>query len=384
MEFYWPSVGGAQEVIRRISEEMVANGSEVTVATTKLPERTQKVINGVKIEEFGISGNAVRGFQESAPGECRRYQEFLMNGRFDVMMNYAAQQWATDLALPVLERIPYRKVLAPCGFSGLYSPEYASYFLQLPDVMKRYDHLIFHSDVYRDIEFARRNGITDYTVIPNGASEREFADEDPTFRARNGIPKGIPLLLTVGSHTGTKGHDLAIRAFRSAKTGRAFLLIVGNGTGGCYRRCRSEARLTSILSLGRKRVLLLDPPRQDVVSAYNAADLFVFGSEIECSPIVLFEAMASKTAFVTTACGNAQEIVDWSHGGLIIPTTQKPDGHCTGDVRAASQMIEDLIKNRDERDHLAESGHKVWKERFTWEKITTEYERIYESAAKRR
>ena len=61
VEFYHPSVGGMQEVVRQISERLVALGHQVTVATTALPERTEKEINGVKIVEFKISGNAVRG-----------------------------------------------------------------------------------------------------------------------------------------------------------------------------------------------------------------------------------------------------------------------------------------------------------------------------------
>jgi len=384
VEFYSPSVGGAQEVIRRISEELVAKGSDVTVATSKLPERTQRVINGVKIEEFAISGNAVRGFREATPGESKRYQEFLVSGHFDVMMNYAAQQWATDLALPELERIPYRKVLAPCGLSGLYRPEYSSYFVQLLDAMKRYDHLIFHSNVYRDIEFARQHGITHYTVVPNGASEQEFTREDPTFRQRYGIPEDVPLLLTVGSHTGTKGHNLVMRAFRRANIKRACLIVAGNGIGGCYRRCRLDARLTNALSLGRKKVLLLDPPRRDVVAAYHAADLFVFGSEIECSPIVLFEAMAAKTTFVTTACGNAEEILAWSKGGVLLPAKINPDGSVSATATDMAKSIDYLLSHPEEREALSANAYKTWRERFTWEKIATEYERVYSQVLERR
>ena len=61
VEFYEPFKGGAQEVVKQLSERMVAMGHDVTVATTKLKERKSKNINGVKIEEFDISGNEVRG-----------------------------------------------------------------------------------------------------------------------------------------------------------------------------------------------------------------------------------------------------------------------------------------------------------------------------------
>src|SRR5436190_14274778 len=184
VEFYSPSVGGAQEVVRQISEQLVSRGHEVTVATTKLAVRRDAVINGVRIESFAISGNAVRG----CTGEVDRYREFLRTGNFDIIMNYAAQQWATDLTYCILDRLPCRKVMAPCGFSALFDPQYASYFDKLPDRLRKYDHLIFHSYVGRDIDFARKHGMEYVSTIPNGASMEEFEEPDRSFRARYNIP----------------------------------------------------------------------------------------------------------------------------------------------------------------------------------------------------
>jgi len=298
-----------------------------------------------------------------------------------VMMNYAAQQWATDLVFPVLDRITYPRVMAPCGFSGLHNTQYTSYFTRLPDILRRYNHLIFHSNSYRDIEFARQHGLTHCTVIPNGASEEEFNHVDSTFRFRHRIPEDVPLLLTVGSHTGLKGHRLAMAAFRRARIGQAFLIIIGNilGGKGCLPDCKRRALWVKLNSWGRKHVLLLNPPRPDVVAAYHTADLFVFGSNIECSPLVLFEAMASKTPFATVGCGNAEEIVDWSHGGVLVSTNQRPDGMVDAEPEAMARAIEDLILNPDQRRHLAESGYRAWLKRFTWERIAAEYERLYKS-----
>ena len=378
VEFYHPSVGGAQEVVKQISERLVQRGHEVTVATTEIAARAQSVINGVRVKHFPISGNAVRGFH----GQVRDYQEFLLNSQFDIMMNYAMQQWTTDLAFPVLARLPYRRVVAPCGFSGLRNPQYAEYFDRLPDILREYDHLIFHSDSYQDIEFARTHAMTHHTVIPNGASENEFEPLNPTFRRRYQIPEDVPLLLTVGSHTGIKGHRLTIDAFRRARIGRAVLVIIGNtvaGARGCLPGCHVRSRWAALRSFGHKRVLLLDPPRADVVAAYQAADLFVFGSNVECSPLVLFEAMASKTPFVTVACGNAAEIASWGNGGIVIPTVRTRDGQVDADPRIMAQSIENLILNPSSRDQLKEQGHRAWQQRFTWGKVALRYEQLYQA-----
>src|SRR3954465_12831959 len=151
VEFYHPTPGGAQAVVMNVSRELVRRGHEVTVATTRLHHRRETELDGARIEEFDVSGNAGRGFS----GEVERYRSFVTDGDFDVVMSYAAQQWTTDALLPVLGRIPYRKVLAPCGFSGLGDPAYADYFADLPARLAEFDELIFHSGTYQDIEFAR-------------------------------------------------------------------------------------------------------------------------------------------------------------------------------------------------------------------------------------
>jgi glycosyltransferase involved in cell wall biosynthesis len=375
VEFYHPSCGGAQEVVKRISELLVRRGHQVTVATTRLPERRAKVINGVRIEEFAISGNSARGFR----GDTLEYFKLLRSDGFDVMMNYAAQQWATDLALPILDQIPYRKVLSPCGFSGLFWPEYVPYFRMLPERLGQYDHLIFHSSTYRDIRLAQQHGLSHFSVIPNGAAYEEFGTPDTTFRDRYGIPRDHPLLLTVGSHTSLKGHSLCMRALRRARIRPATLVVIGNtfGSSGCLPQCSRLARNVRWTTLGRKQVLLLDPPREDVVAAYHAADLFLFGSNIECSPIVLFEAMASRTPFISSACGNAEEIATWSGSGTIIPTRHDEKGFATASLSDMARAVERMLADPSERERQAEAGYRAWRRDFTWETIAEQYERVY-------
>jgi len=375
VEFYHPSTGGAQEVVRRVSEGLVARGHEVTVATTDLRERGSSTLNGVDIRGFKVSGNAVRG----CAGEVARYRDFLLSSRFDVMMNYAAQQWATDLVYPILSGIPYRKTLAPCGFSGLFDPLYGSYFQELPSILKKYDHLIFHSNSGRDTQFVRQHGIDNGSLIPNGASLDEFSAVHSGFREKCGIPADQPLLLTVGSHTGAKGHSVVMEAFRRARIGPATLIIIGKTLfrACCLARCKAQARFVNLATFGKKRVLLLDPPREEVVAAYQAADIFLFGSNIECSPIVLFEAAASGTPFISTACGNAAEIAEWTQSGVIVATTQDGNGYVHAGSSSIADAIEDLLGDRGRLEKLRRSGRESWEKSFTWERVALEYERVY-------
>jgi len=389
VELYEPSVGGAQEVVRQVSTRLAERGHEVTVATTRLSGRQSDRIDGVHIREFAVQGNSVRGMS----GEVEEYRRFVLESDFDVMMSYAMQQWTVDALLEVLDRIPRPHAIAPCGFSGLHDPAYERYFQELPGRLAACDALIFHSDSYQDIEFSRQHGLDRLHVIPNGADEHEFDDIEDldrralALRSRLGIDAETPLLLTVGGHTGLKGHALAIDALRSLKLPRAVLLVVGNNPLGigCRYSCPVRAGVTNLLTLHRKRVLLAQLAREDVVAAYRAADLFVFGSAVECSPLVLFETMAAGTPFVTLDVGNAAEIACWGGGaGLLLPTRRLARGRVGGRARDMAEVTARVLEDERERQRMGRAGRSAWEQHFRWSAIAERYEELYARLAQHR
>jgi L-malate glycosyltransferase len=383
VELYDPSVGGAQEVVRQISTRLAQRGHEVTVATTKLEQRRSEQIDGVQVKGFAIAGNQVRGMR----GELDAYRRFVIDGRFDVMMSYAAQQWTVDALLDVLNRIPYPHTIAPCGFSGLHDDAYTGYFRELPGRLRECQALIFHSNTYQDIRFAREHGLERLHVIANGADERQFGDlaaldeRARVLRGRYGIDEETPLLLTVGGHTGEKGHALAIEALRQLEVPRAVLMVIGNDPlgVGCRYSCRVRSARANVLSLGRKRVLLLKLARDEVVAAYRAADVFLLGSAIECSPLVLFEALAAGTPFLTLDVGNAAEIARWGDGaGRVLETERRARGRVGGRPADMARAVEQLLRDEPERERMGQAGRNAWEQRFMWASIATRYEELYE------
>lgn len=378
VEFYHPSVGGMQEVVKQLSERLVRLGHEVTVATTRLAERTADVINGVQIKEFAITGNLANGLS----GEVDRFRKFVITGDFDIVTNFAAQQWATDALITVLDKIKAKKVFVPTGFSGLYAPEFKGYFQSMPEWMRRYDMNVFLSDDYRDVNFARDSGVTKMMFIPNGAAGDEFLPaSEINIREQLRIPTDHLLLLHVGSHTGIKGHAEAIGIFSEAHIKNATLLIVANDFGGgCTKACKRKKFFFNIRPKQRgagKRLLITSLPRKETVAAYKAADLFLFPSNIECSPLVLFESMAGRTPFLTTDVGNATEITAWSGGGVVLPTLVDEKGYSQADIAGSIRILEELCENRVQRELMGAAGHEAWLGRFTWEKIAERYEELY-------
>ncbi len=383
VESYLPAMHGMSVVVQQLSERLVAQGHEVIVATRTDTKRTYRELNGVKIESFLLSGNTVRGIN-GTPEEKQRYQNLLIDPSFDIVVQFAAQQWATDLALPILQTIPAKKIFVPTGFSGLYDPRYASYFAEMPTYLKQYDLNIFLSHTYQDIQFAQKHMLPQekYLVIPNGADEREFLNPPPiNIREILSIPVNHKLILLVGDHTGLKGHREAIKLFNQSKIGPATLLIIGKvphkAKRGilCYVRCKC-AEFKSIFS--NKRIITTSLSRTETVATFTQSDLFLFPSNIECSPLVIFEALAAGLPFLATDVGNIQEIIDWTKGGILLPTTHEA-GRAIIDLEPSVALFENILTNPERLQQMSTLGKQAWLERFTWKEIATKYEQMYKS-----
>lgn len=378
VESYWPSRGGCQEVVRQLAWRLAERGHDVTVATSADPARAEESIDGVRVVGFAISGNAVSGYR----GDTRAYVDWVRACGADVMLNYSAQVWPTDLLLPVLPELEARKVLVPCGYSMLRVPRYRDYYARLPGLLQGYDTLVHLSDVYRDAEFARAHGLSRTVVIPNGCGADEF-DPVPSIdiRRRLGIAPEAFLVLHVGSHTALKGHGDCLRIFRGARLRDAHLLLVGNDVpGGCGGRCRVRAWLANGSPpdiLRHSRVTVADLEREAIVAAHHAADLFLFPSNVECSPLVLFEAAATRTPFLATDVGNVAEIARWTGGGEVLPTTVDSVGLAHVDVAAGAARLRELWRDRAGRERMGQAAHAAWRARFTWETIVADYERLF-------
>lgn len=359
VEFYAPNVGGAELVVKHISEGLVQRGHSVTVATSHLPDRHFKELNGVHIEQFKVTGRAAMGIPGS---DVARYIQFIKDFPCDVMLNYAAQQWATDLALPLYSQLNNRvKVLAPCGYSAmqgvgiLRSKEYHNYFHYiLPRALSFADAVIYHSALYQDYEFAKAVGLSNDVIIPNAVDEAEFAiPPNVNFREKYRIREKF-VLLCVGNFMEGKGQGKLIEIMRNLRMPDVALVLIGRDGGTLQRNQELAGNLPVYF--------LTDIPRADTVSAYFNADLFTFASNVEASPLVILEAKAARLPFLSTDVGNVRELA----GGIICSLAEMPE------------CIIKLLNDPELRSTLGEEGWKEYLSKHTWTKVIDNYEDLYQ------
>lgn len=390
VEKYFPEKGGMQEVVKQLSERMVLLGHSVDVATTKNAERKTTVINGVNIKEFNIHGNAVLGIS----GKKEEYTDFLKKSDYDIIVNFAAQQWATDLMLDILPEIKGKKVFVPTGFSMLHDRKYSEYYKKMTRIWGNYDLTVFLSNNYQDIDLFRKHKFNKFVIIPNGADEKEFAVNDNKINlGKYDVQENEKVILSVGSHTGQKGHKELIEIYQKLKLENSKLVIIGNTFSesglkrgirrllgkDCEYNCIKSAEALNkkfMKNNTKKEILVLNLDRTETIAFYKRADLFLFPSNIECSPIVLFEACAAGTPFAASSAGNSAEIAEWTEGGIILPT-KKLKNRVKVSIDHSAKLVNNMMSDEKLLLRMSERGKENFINKYTWKKIAEKYVNIY-------
>jgi glycosyltransferase involved in cell wall biosynthesis len=363
VEFYEPYKGGSEEVVRQISERLVKRGHNVTVATSFHTERNWQSLNGVQIKQFKIKGNQVKGFI----GDIEDYQRFLIVNNYDIVLNYNVQTWTTDLTFPLLDVIKAKKILCPIGFSKLKHKRYSKYYKEIPSYLKKYDKLFYTSANYQDKYFGDEHGLSEKAkIITNGSNSEEFNNPSLGFKEKYGIETKY-MFISVSNHYLAKGHKFIIDAFRELDNKESSLVIIGekpyaHSWYSCYPYCRFNSFID-------KRIKIFSEiPREWVVSAFNEADLFLFGSKVECAPIVMYECFASKTPFITRIAGN---VLDHEQLLWIVKTPDDMVNH-----------MRFFLKDSTSYEQKATIASDEFEAHFNWQTITDAYENTYLSILK--
>src|SRR5208282_5131331 len=147
-------------------------------------------------------------------------------------------------------------------------------------------------------------------------------------------------------------------AFRRARLKNSVLILIG-GTFNEYSEQvrRLDANLQKDFPDGRV-VLLEKLTRSQTCAAYRSADLFLLPSRAETQPIVLLEAMASRTPWLSTNHGCISELP----GGIV--------------VNSENEMVErlrELAGSATLRQQLAAEGWAASQKTYAWDKVVEAY-----------
>ncbi len=207
------------------------------------------------------------------------------------------------------------------------------------------------SDSARRAYLKQSWGMGDRVVrIYNGVDVVAAPGAGAAVRRELGIAEDDLLVGMVSALREEKGHDIAIDAVAKLRERfpRLRLLIAGVG-----------ARETEIAQLARPLgdAVVLAGRRTDVMAVFDALDVCVHPSRMDAFPTSLLEALAASVPVIATAVGGIPEIIDDELTGVLLDAPPSAE--------ALAAALEELLQAPDLRRTLAESGRRVYAQRFT-------------------
>jgi glycosyltransferase involved in cell wall biosynthesis len=196
-------------------------------------------------------------------------------------------------------------------------------------------------------------GYTGSPVIYNGVDTSVFRPMEQDTGITN-IPGNKTVLFFAGNLSRRKGADLLPAIMK--QLGDDYVLLVASG-----QQAGSLGNLKNIVCIGH-------PDLAGLVTAYNRCDIFLSASRLEGFGLSVAEAMACGKPVVATNGSSLPELVVDGKGGFLCRIDDVPD---------FSNKIRHLAADEDLRRDMGAFNRKRAEEKFTLERMTAEYLRLY-------
>jgi glycosyltransferase involved in cell wall biosynthesis len=378
-------VGGSEIVLKHISERLVKNYNyEVNVYSFSC--------------DASFQDNGVNYFR------CDRGDGFISQvSQNDCIMVYSDSFWEFDTLVKNIDRVNCKICVALVGAYHLQS--HPEIFSLLKNNTNRFN-LITHSSLNSDYKWCQSVGLG-VRVIPNGVDLSEFENNKVNFREKYDI-KANNIILNVSSFFFGKGQvylpkicdKLACPKFGTPKGVKCPRDMRGYGRSGdfCLVSISNTVKYPhEKMFLDRfKRTLekqeyefeykvLRDIPREDVVAAFLFSSVFLFTSLKEVSPIVILEAMASGTPWVSMDVGCLEEYIGGldgitSPGNLIRNNKLDVKGNkviTTEIISEYASCVNSLLSEYEIRSEMARAGNDLVESKYSWDKIVELYHNVF-------
>jgi phosphatidylinositol alpha-mannosyltransferase len=188
-------------------------------------------------------------------------------------------------------------------------------------------------------------------LIPNGIDRERFRRPvEFDLRGRFDIPKDAPVVLSVGRENWIKAFDTGIEAFAKVldRVPQAYYVLLGRG---------NERWLPLVRQLGIERNVVISRLYGDeLVGAYQQADVYFSSSVYEGCPVVVLEAMAAGLPAVVTNVSGSQDMIQTGENGIVV------EPRCPGDMAEAicSLLHDKSLQKRYSLANIERSHYYDW------------------------
>ncbi len=389
---YRPAVGGAEQYITNLSEELVRRGHQVDVYTSRsldylswrnvLPR--QEMLDGVRVQRFTSFPRTRLVWKMLSYGlsnyqtTCSAIYEpfiFLGNGPLCPGMFAAVLKNAPSYNLVHINNLHYAHAAIAYaaakrrGLPAVITPHvhkeqrethdigYLSHILSGADLVL--------ADTIGEKEYLLERGWNEQVAVAgHGLRVSNYPPLDPeAARRKLGIPEGVFVILFLGRKTEYKGLDLCVQAFVELRRTVSDAVMVAAGPETEY----SQKLWTKYA--GQEGLLVRDTVSDDErLAALAACDVLALPSTGEAFGIVYLEAWAYHKPVIGAAIASVSSVIaDRSDGILVEP----------GAVSSLAEAFKFLAQNPEEGRRMGERGSRKLEKRYTVEHITDVVEAAY-------
>jgi len=379
--YYIPAYawGGVVRVVEGLAQAQIAQGHQVTVLTTNTLnpheriENLNDMVDGVRVVRVpNVSLGLRRTVNLSTPRGMRKVAQSLLDDvdvvhvhEFRTVENLLATPVAYDKNIPLILS-PHGTLTQATGRSRL--KRWWDTILSSA-VALRFDHVVgLTEDELTDVRdlwryFGMRRIPTEFSVIPNGIAQDDFAtlpdtsEFDATYNLKNKL-----VVLYLGRLHERKGVHLLAESIQQINNDDIRLMIAGPDEG-----------MQEILeSMTDSRIIMTGYIEGDMrLQALARADIFALPAIGEGLSMAVLEAMASETAVLITEGCHLPEVAEYN-AGLIIER----------DVASIKSGLEHLINDATLREQQAKNARDLVQRQFTWASVAQQYERVYQQYIK--
>ncbi len=403
---YAPSVGGAQEHVRRVAEGLAGRGHEVTVLTTDarrapgaaVPGRVgprREVIGDVQVRRFPVSGAgqrvrflARRAFYgvraRVAPVAATTAHDPLVWGPRSLRLHLAVRRATRTDDVVVGCSAPFLTLVAPSALRGrrggavvampLLHLGSAAVHGRTWRALRASDGVTASTLDEREVEVAAGVDAERIAVLPPGTDPTAYPERTARDARRElGLPDR-PTVGYVGRLAARKGIDdlLAAAPALWARFDDLTVLVAGSPTGWAgLAPALERARATG----GDRLVVREGFPDEERALLLSACDVIAFPSHEESFGMVTAEAWAARRPVVAADVPAVRTVVHHGVDGALVPVA---------DPAALGEALADLLADPDRAAAWGRAGRDRVERELSWPVIVEGWDRLLASSVDHR
>jgi len=377
--YFYPAwaYGGTCRAAWELARALVRKQQQVVVYTTdaldaharaKMP---LEVVDGVEIHRVRNLSNYLAWGRAFLPlGFGRQLRASLSHA--DVAHLHEFRSYQNSVALPLMEKMGVPFVLTAQG--------------GLPRIMGRHSLKVLYDQMVGQRilrNAARLHALNEMereqfidlgvepervAILPNGVDLEQYRSLPPVngFRARFGIPEGVPIVLFLARVNKIKGVDFLVSSFDLLRrvSPQVVLVIVGPDDG-YLTEVKRQVQTLGISNQVRFTGYL---DGDDKLQAYQSASVYVLPSAYEMFAITLLESLACGTPIIATdRCGLADFVRQNDLGSIVN----------YGDVGGLQNEITRILSRPQDVQRRAGYGRQYVLDNFGWDSIAENWLKVY-------